>query len=68
VGKTIVISDLMLFLMSDISMLQVTEVLGRKTAREIAEQTKINDLGGIGNLENVRNPIGPARQYIMQNQ
>ena len=49
-------------------MLQVTEVLGRKTAREIAEQTKINDLGGIGNMENVRNPIGPARQYLMQNQ
>jgi len=55
-------------LQSDVSTLQVTEVLGGKTAREIAEQTRINDLGGIDVLANKRNPIGPARQYLMQNQ
>lgn len=46
-------------------MLESTEVLGGKAVREIAEQLIINDLGGIENLENVRNPIGPARQYLM---
>jgi hypothetical protein len=42
-----------------------TEVLGGKTAREIAEQLRINDLGGVRNLENIRNPIGPARQHLL---
>ena len=43
-----------------------TEVLGGKTAREIAEQLRINALGGVRNLENIRNPIGAARQYLLQ--
>jgi len=42
-----------------------TELLGGKTAREIAEQLRINDLGGVRNLENIRNPIGPARQHLL---
>lgn len=44
---------------------KTTEVLGGKTAREIAEQLRINSLGGIKNLENIRNPIGPARQHLL---
>ncbi|WP_332712840.1 RHS repeat domain-containing protein [Sphingomonas sp. ZT3P38] len=43
----------------------ITEVKGGKTAREIAEQTRINELGGIDKLENVRNPIGEARKHLM---
>jgi len=42
-----------------------TEVLGGKTAREIVEQLRINELGGIKNLENIRNPIGPDRQHLL---
>jgi hypothetical protein len=49
----------------DLSTVQATEVLGGKTAREIAEQLRINELGGVQNLENIRNPIGPARQYLL---
>jgi len=51
---------------ADLSTVETTEVLGGKTAREIAEQLRINELGGVNNLENVRNPIGPARQYLLQ--
>jgi hypothetical protein len=36
-------------------------VSGGKTAREIAEQHKIDELGGIDQLLNRRNPIGPRR-------
>lgn len=45
--------------------LKTTEVLGGKTAREVAEQTRINELDGIQNLENIRNPIGADRQWLM---
>ena len=44
---------------------RITEVMGGKTAREIAEQLRINRLGGIKYLENIRNPIGPTRQYLL---
>lgn len=37
---------------------QKFEVLGGKTAREVAEQRTINGLGGIGKLENKVNPVG----------
>jgi RHS repeat-associated protein len=40
-------------------------VQGGKTAREIAEQLKIDELGGIGRLLNQRNPIGLARLHLM---
>lgn len=43
----------------------ITEVLGGKTQREIAEQLRIDALGGVGNLENKRNPIGLARKYLL---
>ncbi|MES1165653.1 MAG: RHS repeat-associated core domain-containing protein, partial [Verrucomicrobiota bacterium] len=42
------------------------EVQGGKTAREIAEQKRIDELGGIGNLENKVNPIGPNRQHLLK--
>jgi RHS repeat-associated protein len=45
---------------------KTTTVLGGKTAREIAEQTRISALGGIKYLENIRNPIGIARQYLLK--
>ena len=38
-----------------------TEVKGSKTAREIAEQLKIDSYGGIDNLANKVNPIGRRR-------
>ena len=41
------------------------KVIGGKTVREIAEQLRINELGGLRNLENIRNPIGKARQYLL---
>lgn len=40
-------------------------VAGGKTAREIAEQRKIDELGGIDNLGNLRNPIGARRLHLM---
>jgi hypothetical protein len=40
-------------------------VSGGKTAREIAEQQKIDEFDGIGNLLNKRNPIGPRRFHVM---
>jgi len=45
-----------------------TAVNGGKVAREIAEQRRIDRLGGIksGDLANKRNPIGPARRHLMQ--
>jgi hypothetical protein len=49
----------------DLSTIRTRTVLGGKTTREIAEQTRINKLGGIENLENDRNPIGPLRQHLM---
>jgi hypothetical protein len=46
--------------------LNTKEILGGRTAREVAEQLRINELGGIKNLENIRNPIGPGRRYLLQ--
>jgi hypothetical protein len=45
-----------------------TEVLGGKTAREIAEQKRIDALGGTkgGNVENKINPIGLRRQHLLR--
>jgi hypothetical protein len=42
-----------------------TEVTGGKLTREIAEQLRINERGGVGNLQNIRNVIGQAREYLM---
>ena len=41
-------------------------VSGGKTAREIAEQLRINELGGVAGLENIVNPIGAARKGLLQ--
>lgn len=40
---------------------EIFEVAGGKFEREIAEQLKINSLGGVGQLENIVNPLGPGR-------
>jgi hypothetical protein len=40
-------------------------VPGGKTLHEIAEQLKIDSLGGKDNLLNVVNPIGPRRLNLM---
>jgi RHS repeat-associated protein len=53
-------------LAKDVQTVKTTTVTGGKVAREIAEQTRIDRLGGIKNLENVRNPIGPARSYLLK--
>ena len=59
-------------LIGDIASLQVKEVLGGKLAREIAEQLRIDKLGGIYQngikmLDNFRNPIGKARRHLLDN-
>jgi hypothetical protein len=51
----------------------ITEVPGGKTAREVAEQTRINELGGTRNVagsqaSNIRNPIGPNRRAQVEQQ
>ena len=51
---------------SGLDAVQTLEVRGGKLAREIAEQHKINELGGIRVLENVRNPIGPRREHLLK--
>lgn len=55
---------------SEVKNVKTKEVLGGKTNREIAEQKRIDELGGIkpgGPLSNVRNPIGPNRQHLLKN-
>jgi RHS repeat-associated protein len=47
------------------SHVNVTEVLGGKTSREIAEQMRIISNGGLANVENVINPIGPRRAHLL---
>ena len=47
-----------------------TKVLGGKTAREVAEQQRINEItNGVGAshpaIANQRNPIGPRRQHLL---
>lgn len=37
----------------------------KKVSREISEQHRVNELGGIKELENKVNPIGPKRQHLM---
>ncbi|MBZ5527084.1 MAG: hypothetical protein LAN71_04165 [Acidobacteriia bacterium] len=49
-----------------------TEVKGGKTAREIAEQKRLNELGGVrsnpgSTTSNQRNPIGKKRKKLMHN-
>ena len=51
-------------------LLRGSRLLGGKTEREIAEQQRINELtDGVGasdpRIAIMRNPIGPARQYLL---
>jgi len=51
----------------------VTEVPGGKTAREVAEQKRINQLGGTknqpgSNTSNERNPIGKRRERKIEDE
>ena len=48
-----------------VSSMQITEELSGKTAREVAEQFRIRERGGVENLENIRNPVGPARATLL---
>jgi RHS repeat-associated protein len=55
------------------STVTVTPVPGGKTAREVAEQKRINQLGGTANkpgsqTTNQRNPIGPKRQKRIEDE
>ena len=43
-------------------------VSGGRVAREVAEQQKIDEMDGVDNLLNIRNPIGPARFDLMPDQ
>ena len=52
---------------------KITEVKGGKTAREVAEQRRINQLGGTkdnpgSQASNQRNPIGKGRQKKAKNE
>lgn len=53
------------FTEAEVSTAERIYVGGGKTAREIAEQLKIDELGGLRNLINERNPIGPRRFELM---
>jgi hypothetical protein len=53
------------FTQAEVDAAQRTFVPGGKTNREVAEQLQVDDLGGIDNLINERNPVGPARFGLM---
>ncbi len=53
------------FSLDEVSSAERFEVTGGKTAREVAEQRKIDELGGVGNLLNKVNPIGQRRIALM---
>jgi RHS repeat-associated protein len=47
---------------------KTSPVTGGKTAREVAEQKRVNDRGGIRELENKRNPIGAKRRHLLDDE
>ncbi len=53
------------FTQAELDAAERISVTGGKAAREIAEQQKIDELGGIDALLNIRNPIGPRRFGLM---
>jgi RHS repeat-associated protein len=53
------------FTAADLVGVERIAVGGGKTAREIAEQLKIDELGGVGKLLNKVNPIGRSRFFLM---
>jgi hypothetical protein len=56
------------FTQAEVHAAQRFAVPGTKLDREIAEQALIDSMGGVDNLLNVVNPIGPARFHVMPNQ
>jgi hypothetical protein len=53
------------FTQNEVDAAERIAVSGGRLSREVAEQQKIDELGGIGNLMNQRNPIGPQRFGLM---
>ena len=53
------------FTQAEVDAAQRMGVSEGRTAREIAEQKQIDELGGIDELLNLRNPIGPRRFGLM---
>jgi RHS repeat-associated protein len=53
------------FTAAEVANAQRIEVLGGKTAREVAEQLMIDSLGGTDRLLNIVNPIGQLRLNLM---
>ena len=53
------------FTQAELDAAERVAVTGGKTAREIAEQQKIDELGGVDALMNIRNPIGLRRLGLM---
>ena len=56
------------FTQAEVAAAQRISVPGSKLDREIAEQLLIDSKGGVPNLVNVVNPIGPKRFGVMPNQ
>jgi RHS repeat-associated protein len=53
------------FTQAEVDAAERTAVYGGRTARQIAEQQKIDELGGVDVLLNKRNAIGEARLHLM---
>jgi hypothetical protein len=53
------------FTSAEVNAAERMTVLGGKTAREVAEQLKIDELGGLPNLLNKVNPVGLRRVDLM---
>jgi hypothetical protein len=53
------------FMQAEVAAAERIAVSGGRTAREVAEQRKIDELGGIPKPLNQRNPIGPRRFDLM---
>lgn len=56
------------FTQAEVDAAERIHVGGGKTAREVSEQLKIDEFGGIDNLANKVNPIGARRFGLMPNQ
>ena len=52
-------------LAEDLHTVKTTPISGDKMAREVTEQLRIIEHGGLKNLVNVRNPIGPERAHLL---
>lgn len=50
---------------SELAAAERIHIPGGRVAREIAEQMKVDELGGVDELINIRNPIGQRRFHLM---